>query len=300
MHYSSILQDIASQSDELLQHFVHDLYERLTSYLHWPFLLCIQLYIIVIGYGVLNGWFVIAWRSMSVIFYKVVAAIILMTHWDFVNTYIVEPAVNGSNDLVGVILNAAPGSLRSHQGMIQFSQDVLLKVAALGLSLWHTGSWLNYSRLFAGLCVWMSGLTVILYGFVQMLIAHMILYVMLALLPVFIMLSLFRRSSALTWRWVSICVSSVVLILFMAVVMSLCLLLMKSVLAPSQETTQHSFHLIHVLPMVVVSSLCFVVMKRVVGLSYYVGEGLVDSIEYYVRSHATKYSLRKEAGGGCV
>jgi|GEM_PF-2539767 len=300
MHYSSILQDVASQSDELLQHFVHDLYQRLTSYLHWPFLLCLQLYIIVIGYGVLNGWFVVAWRTMSVIFYKLVTAVTLMTHWDLVNTYIVKPAVSGSNDLVGVILNASPGSMSSHQSMIRFSQDILVKVATLGLSLWHAGSWLHYSRLFAGLCVWASGLTVILYGFIQMLIAHMILYVMLALLPLFIILSLFRRAASLTWRWASICVSSIMLVTFMATVMSLCLLLMQAVLMPSSGTTQHSFRLIDVLPMVVVSSLCFVVMKRVVALSSYVAAGLVESIEQYVGSQVPSRSLRKTVGEGCV
>ena len=300
MHYSSILQDIVSQSDELLQQFVHDLYLRLTHYLHWPFLLCIQLYIIVIGYGVLNGWFVVAWRTMSVIFYKLATSVVLMTHWDFVNAYIVKPAVNGSNDLVGVILNASPGSMSSHQTMIRFSQDILLKVASLGLSLWHGGSWLHYSRLFAGLCVWVSGLTVILYGFIQMLIAHMILYIMLALLPLFIVLSLFRRSASLTWRWASICVSSIVLVTFMSAVMSLCLLLMKSVLDPSSETTRQSFHLINVLPMVVVSSLCFVVMKRVVGLSSYVATGLVESIEHYVGLQSFSRSLGKGLGGSYV
>ena len=294
MHYSSILNDVVQQSDDLLQHFVQDLYQRLTAYLHWPFLLCIQLYIIFVGYGVLHGWFVVAWRNMSIVLYKLISSVALMTQWDLVNAYIIKPVVDGSSQLGAVILNASPGTLTSHQSMIDVSQRMLLQVVRLGMSLWHAGSWFHYSRLFAGVCVWGSGITVILYGFIQIMIAHMILYIMLALLPIFILLSLFRSSSALTWRWISICVSSIVLVLFMSTVMSLNVTLMQQVLSPYELKGGQIMKLIEVLPIVVVSALSCVVMKRIVSLSAYVSEGLLD----YASTSWANGLGSKHVGGG--
>ncbi len=277
--YSNVLTDMTQHIDTSLQVFTHDLYARLITYLHWPLLLSLQLYLVVVGYGVMNGWFSIAWRSMATIVYKMGISIALIDQWDTFNRYILTPIVGGAEELSAVVSGSMPAHVLGHTAAAQASQLVLTEVTRVGMWLWHGGSLIHYSRLLAGICVWVCGLGVTLYGFVHMTIAHMVLYIMLALSPLFVLLTLFDRLSHLTWYWISVCLECILLMLFLSAVMSLSLSLVHQVFDLPYRDHAKSFKLVDVVPIVVVSVLSFAVMKKMLGWASFVSSGVVNFLK---------------------
>lgn len=272
--YFNIILTLFDRIHNILDHFVFDTYHQLVLALRLPLALCIALYVVLLGYSVSHGWISLSFSYIVKITLKLSVIYLLAMNWDFFSHYVVDFIQQGSSQLAGILLtsNKNIGAFVTDRGIEGALQSVLTHFTKVGYWLWRQGSWHNFSPCFEAIVIWGSGLTLVLYALLQLIIANIMLSILFTLAPLFISFLIFEKTQSLFDRWAGHVLSYALLTLFVSLLLSLILNIAEWSISDITENNLLTTLLIaSFVPIVIVCFVSVALIKRISAMAYDIG-----------------------------
>ena len=285
--YTESITHASDKLQTLLSGFVENTYLFINHQFRSLFVLCFLLYIIGIGYGVINGWFELAWRDFSHLMLKVVVVSSLLFSWPFFQTYLVDFFTSG----VSSVVTALTSHVFSHSGSatastVSMAQGLLSEVANVGLWVWKMAAFTSPLPIFLGIVLWVCGMGVAVFGFVQILIAKIMIALLLASSPFVLIFYLFLSFEKVTWAWVQLLLSNVFILLFVSIALNLSFYMLHDLFDELYKSQAKGIQILQLIPVILISVLSFVMIKRCIEAALYLASNMAP-VKLGVRSNSS-------------
>jgi len=142
MGYADSIVQADQTIQALLSGFIEKTYGFIATTFRTPLLVCFLLYLILVGYGVINGWFQLAWREFSVVLIKLTIVSTLIFSWPFFQMVFVNFFTVGATELVQSLTSHVfyQSSIPLDGTTESLSQGLMVEVASVGLWVWKMAS----------------------------------------------------------------------------------------------------------------------------------------------------------------
>jgi len=273
---TNFLVNLANQIDVLTNHFVFDGYSALATLLRAPLGSMIVLYIVLMGYAMLRG--VIQAPQQELMKFTIRAGLIYMCamNWSFFSSHIRDLLVVGSESIANALLKVAHAKV-SGGSINQGLQDVLNEVISLGNDLFDLGSFRKLPPYFAGSMVLFSGIITIGFAFFEIITAKLMMAIMFATAPLFIIFTLFDQTKMFFERWLGILVGFALVLIFVSSVVGFCMHLIHWTLAGFHVGQGGELNLAIWIPIFIVSCFCVAGILQAVAIAKSIGGSLCTS-----------------------
>jgi type IV secretion system protein VirB6 len=284
LYYSTLVDALLHELDELLNNYIYHGYSALVSYLEMPLAILITLYIILLGYSIVGGW---VSMSMSV-FIKSITKIGLIylfaMNWGWFSEYVVELFFTATGQVADVIISATPMPLPtfSGEGIDGAMQSVLLELWDIGQWIWDTGSLNHITSYIGALGIWISGAILIGLALFEIIMAKCMLSILLVVAPIFIIFTLFDSTQDFFNRWLGSCSGYAFLIILISATISLSMSVAQWSIGDAYITKAVGLKMLQILPIIFVSFICIGLLRR----SAFLALGIGSSVAMFSRNRA--------------
>lgn len=257
----------------LLSGFVEKTYAFISTTFKTPLLICLLLYIIFIGYGVMNGWFQLVWKEFSMALIKLVVTSSLIFNWPFFQTILVNFFTVGASDMVQALTSHVfyQSSVAMQGSTESISQGLLVEVASVGLWVWKMASFSSPLPIFFGIILWVCGVGVIIYGIIQIMIGKIMITLLLAASPIILVFMLFTTTSKVTWAWLQLLLSNLLVLMLVSLSLNLSFYLLHDMFDDLYKVHGKGIVVLQLIPVILMSVLSFFMIKRCVSAAFYMG-----------------------------
>jgi type IV secretion system protein VirB6 len=295
--------DSIAQTDQtiqaLLSGFIEKTYDFISTTFKTPLLICLLIYLILVGYGVLSGWFQLVWKDFSLLLIKLIGVTALMLNWAIFQAVLVNFFTMGSAELVQTLTSHVfyQSSIPMHGTTESLSQGLMVEVASVGLWVWKMASFSSPLPILLGLVLWICGVGVILYGFVQVMISKIMIALLLASAPFVLGFAFFATTSKVTWSWLELLLSNFMTLLLVSIALNLSFYLLHTMFDELYQTQAKGIQVLQLIPVILMSALSFFMIKRCVLAAQHMGGQLSGNQEsrglnFSVASTAIKAGVR--------
>lgn len=278
-HYTDVIAQANEQIQLVLNHFIESTYSFIAHTFKSTFVLCFLIYIILIGYGVIQGWFQLVWRDFILLLMKFALVAALLFSWHFFQDMLVDfftHGVESISDKLSAHVFYQGTKLQGESGSI--GQGLLLEVAHVGLWVFKMAGFTSFMPIIFALLLWICGLGVILYGVIQLLIAKIMIAFLLGVAPFVIIFFLFSSFEQTCWNWISLLFSYFFTLIFVSIALNLSFYLLHTLFDRLYETKAAGVKALQLIPIVLLSVLSFVMIRRCVQAAHRVGSGILPSM----------------------
>jgi len=274
-HYFNILIGLFSEIHKILDHYVFHAYHQLADVLRYPIALSVTLYIVLLGYSISQGWVSLSISHIVKVTLKIAIIYTFAMNWDFFSRTVVDFIQGGSNQLGGLLLQGNQHGLDTQAGVEGALQSVLKHFTKIGYWCWRRATWHSFGPYFEAIVIWGSGIALVIYSAIQLLVSDIMLSILLSLAPLFVAFTVFKKTQYLFDRWVGYLISYALLILFVSVL--LCFVLSICEWATSGMTDKNIMSTMFITSFAPIVLVCFISMaliRRVAKMAYDIGMGV--------------------------
>jgi type IV secretory pathway VirB6-like protein len=264
-----------------------------------PLLICILLYLILIGYGAIQGWFQLIWKEFFWVIFKLVVVAGLIFNWPFFQTVLVNLFIDGSSSLVHALtLHVFSESSSALTGSTEsISQGILIEVTSVGLWVWKMASFSSPLPILLGIVLWLCGIGVILYGMIQILISKIMMTLLLASAPIVLIFAFFQSTAKIAVSWLQLLISNGLILLLVSLSLSLSFYLLHQLFDGLYQNHAQGVTILQLIPIILMSILSFCMIKRCVSAAFHMGSQLtihreVSGVQFGFLPTALKSGLR--------
>jgi type IV secretion system protein VirB6 len=276
MDYTDSIIQADQTIQALLSGFIEKTYGFISATFKTPLLICLLLYVILVGYGVINGWFQLVWKEFSLVIIKLVGVTALMLNWPIFQTVLVDFFTVGATELVQTLTSHVfyQSSISMNGTTESLSQGLLVEVASVGLWVWKMASFSSYVPILLGLVIWICGIGVILYGIIQIMISKIMIALLLASAPFVLVFGFFEATSKIVWSWLQLLLSNFITLFLVSIALNLSFYLLHAMFDELYKTQAKGIQVLQLIPVILMSVLSFFMIKRCVLAAQYMGSQL--------------------------
>ena len=277
--YTTIVVEFLKKLDTLLHLYVYDGYTALAHYLQVPLGLAVVLYIVIMGYGIVMGTQKGSVDTFAKSALKIGFIYLGAMHWSWFSAHAVALIEGGANQIGAVLLHATPLQLPNINGggIDSAMQIVLIEVAKIGHHVFDLGSWHDLAPSLTGVMIWVFGYAVIFIGLFELMLAKIMLAVLFATAPLFVIFTLFKPTQGFFDRWLGACAGFAFLIIFVSAIIAFALTLVQWVVGAMLIDTVAGINLVGMLPMILVCFLSVGMILKVAQLAQSIGGTVTTS-----------------------
>jgi type IV secretion system protein VirB6 len=298
IEYFNVVHYLFSNVHHLLDHYLYAGYHALSDYIKTPLRLLMVLYVVMLGYGITQGW--VQWHY-SVLIKTVVKLSIIYTlciNWDFFSRYVVDFLVSGSNEVALVFFKInQQGDIGAHAHSVEDGlQSILTQFVKIGYWLWRRASWHSMSPFVEAILIWFSGIALVLVAAIYFILADVMFAILLILSPLFFAFLIFPVTRSLFDKWLGYLISYAFLNILMALSVSFILNMASSVIqAINSHNLINTLLVTSFIPILMMSVFGIYVVRQVVYIARTIGAGFSSmSIAQSLSSDATTLLNREQ------
>jgi type IV secretion system protein VirB6 len=260
----------------LLAGFIEKTYLFISSTFKTPLLVCLLIYIIIVGYGVMNGWFQLAWKEFSWVLMKLVLVSALMFNWPFFQAVLVDFFTLGASDMVQTLTSHVfyHSSIAMEGTTESLSQGLMVEIASVGLWVWKMASFSSPLPILLGLILWVCGVGVVLYGVVQIMISKITIALLLASAPFVLVFVFFNSTTKVVWSWLQLLLSNFIALFLVSISLNLSFYLLHDMFDDLYQSHAKGISVLQLIPVILMSFLSFLMIKRCVQAAFQMGSQL--------------------------
>lgn len=276
IEYFNVVHYLFSHVHELLDHMLYAGYHALSDYIKTPLTLLMVLYVVILGYGITQGW--VQWHY-SVLIKTVIKLSIVYTlciNWDFFSRYVVNLLLSGSNEIALVFFKMnQQGDIGAHAQSVEDGlQSILTQFIKIGYWLWRRASWHSMSPFFEAILIWFSGIALVLVAAIYFILADVMFSILLILSPLFFAFLIFPATRGLFDKWLGYLISYAFLTILMALSVSFILNMASAVIqAINSHNLINTLLVTSFIPIVMMSVFGIYVVRQVAHIARTIGAG---------------------------
>ena len=277
--YAKIIIQYQVEINAMLHEFVYSGYNAMCHYVHTPLKLCILLYIILLGFGIMYGTIRMPFVTVIKAAVKLGVIYTFIMNWGNFSNTVIELFQKSSGAVGAALLDVTPISLPhfAGEGTTGALQSVLVEVAAVGDLLFSRGSIYHLGALLDGIFIWLSGFAMVALAFVEITIANVLLSILFVAAPLFIIFTLFKTTQGFFDRWLGTLAGCSFVLIFINIIISLNMSILQEVVGYYYENGIDSMHVISFVPFVIISVIAIIMLRRTTLLAMNIG-GVLSSL----------------------
>ncbi|MCD8525375.1 MAG: type IV secretion system protein [Gammaproteobacteria bacterium] len=277
--YSTLVEEILTEIDVLLDKYVVDGYQALAGYLEVPLGVAIVFFFVCYGIALTQGWVKGSMAELTKSIFKIGMIYYLGMNWGHFSDYVIALFYDVSSDIGDVLVSASPIELPTSggEGINGALQSILTEL--LQISEWVTqlGSWTNWMPIIEGVAMGVVAVLLVGFAILEMIIAKCMLSILFVLAPLFIAFTLFKSTQSFFDRWLGACVGYAMLMIFICAGLGLVVALDQWSLADIYENKATGITAINAGVLILVTFVCFGILKRISLLAMSIG-GSITSV----------------------
>lgn len=254
LYYDNVVTGLVSQIDMLLVHFVKDGYQALVSILKAPLAAAGTLMIVLLGYGVLQGYIKTPLQEIYKLIVRLGFVYFFFMSWDSFSFYVVDLFAKGAEEISSALMRATHTSIGG-KSVAQSLQSVFTEVLHVGWWTMKKVSLKNWWPYYTAFFIWVSGLIVVGIALFEIIVSKIMLAICLAIAPLFFTLTLFEKTRSFFDRWLGTLVGFSLVLIFVSAVVSLSLTLIHASIAGYLPDEASSMSSLGWVPIVLVAAL---------------------------------------------
>ena len=271
--YLTIIENLFSQLDVLLNAYIFHAYTALAHYLQYPLSLAMILYITLLGLAITQGFVQL---SMAHLIKSALTLALVYTaamHWGWFSYFVVNTITQGCGEMGDVLVNATPTPLPhfAGPGINGALQSVLIEFTEIGAWVWDKGTWHNFSPCVTALLIWGFGYAMLLVAVFELVLAKLMLAILFSTAPLFVAFTLFKPTHAFFDRWLGACVGFGFLMIFISSILALILSLAQWVISFTYATHAVGVTLVSFVPIMIVGFMGIGIMLKASHLAQSLG-----------------------------
>jgi len=277
--YMTIVEQLFTELDTLLNNYVFNAYGAMSGYLKAPLGLAVVLYIVLMGLSITQGWIKLSMSNLVKSSVKLAVIYMAAMNWGWFSQNVVDLISKGSGQIGDVLVGSTPVPLPQFagSGINGAMQSVLIEFTKIGSWVWNIGSWHNMGPCFTALLIWGFGYALILVAIFELVLAKIMLAVLFATAPLFIGFTLFKPTHGFFDRWLGACVGFGLLMLFVSSMLALDLSICQWAIAGTYAAHATNLSLVGFVPIMIVGFMGVGVILKVSQLAQSIGGTVTTS-----------------------
>ena len=277
--YSTVIVELFTKFDSLLDNYVHNGYQALAGFLNYPLGMAVILYIVLMGYSITQGWVKLSMGNFTKSALKIGFIYMAAMNWSWFSQYVVDLFTKGAGQIGDVLINATPIPLPhfAGEGIVGALQSTMIEVSKIGWWTWNMGSWRNLSPCFEGLLIWGFGYAQVIVGVFELLLSQMMLSILFASAPLFICFTIFKPTQGFFDRWLGLCVGFALVRVFISATLALTLSIMQWTVGDMYASKAINMTILGCVPLVITGILGVGILLSVTRMAQAIGGNVSTS-----------------------
>ena len=271
--YTTLIEELLTEVDLLLNEYVTKGYEALAGYLEVPLGVAIVFFFVCYGVGLTQGWIKGSVSGMTKSLFKIGMIYYLGMNWGHFSEYVSALFYDAAGHIGDVLVNASPIPLPTlgGTGINGALQSILIELMKISQWILDSGSWRNWVPLIEGCAIGAVGIFLVMFAVLEIVIAKCMLSILFVTAPLFIAFTLFKTTHAFFDRWLGACVGYAMLMIFVCAGLGIVVALDQWALADMYLNKAFNVKTIDAGVLILVSLVCLGILKRVAGLAMNIG-----------------------------
>lgn len=277
--YTTLIEEILTEVDLLLEKYVIDGYQALAGYLEVPLATAIVFFFVCYGVALTQGWVKGSIAEFTKSLFKIGIIYFLGMNWGNFSDYVYTLFYDAAGHIGDVLVSASPIPLPTlgGEGINGALQSILIEL--MDISQWITqgGSFTNWMPMIEGIAIGVAAVILVGFAVLEIIIAKCMLSILFVTAPLFIAFTLFEVTQAFFDRWLGACVGYAMLMIFICAGLGLVVALDQWSLASMYANKAVGYKGIDISVVVLVTFVCFGILKRISLLAMSIG-GSITSV----------------------
>ncbi|MCD8573628.1 MAG: type IV secretion system protein [Gammaproteobacteria bacterium] len=194
--YSTLVEEILTEIDVLLDKYVVDGYQALAGYLEVPLGVAIVFFFVCYGIALTQGWVKGSMAELTKSIFKIGMIYYLGMNWGHFSDYVMTLFYDAAGQIGDILVNASPVSLPTlgGEGINGALQSILIELMKISEWIIKTGSWTNWMPIIEGVAMGAAAVMLVGFAILEMIIAKCMLSILFVLAPLFIAFTLFEST----------------------------------------------------------------------------------------------------------
>lgn len=271
--YTTLISELLSEVDILLDQYVTTGYETLAGYLEVPLGIAIVFFFVCYGVGLTQGWIKGSVGGMTKSLFKIGMIYYLGMNWGHFSEYVSALFYDAAGHIGDVLVKASPIKLPTlgGEGINGALQSILIELMKISQWIIDAGSWRNWVPLIEGCAIGAVGIFLVMFAVLEIVIAKCMLSILFVTAPLFIAFTLFKSTHTFFDRWLGACVGYSMLMIFVCAGLGIVVALDQWALAGVYATEALNIKTIDSGVLILVSLVCLGILKRIAGLAMNIG-----------------------------
>lgn len=277
--YTTLVEEILTEIDVLLDKYVVDGYQALAGYLEVPLGVAIVFFFVCYGMALTQGWVKGSMAELTKSIFKIGMIYYLGMNWGHFSDYVMTLFYDAAGQIGDILVNASPVHLPTlgGEGINGALQSILIELMKISEWIIKTGSWTNWMPIIEGVAMGAAAVMLVGFAILEMIIAKCMLSILFVLAPLFIAFTLFESTQTFFDRWLGACVGYAMLMIFICAGLGLVVAIDQWALADVYDSEAAGLKGIDVSVLVLVTFVCFGILKRISILAMSIG-GSITSV----------------------
>lgn len=273
--YSTVIIKLIAKIDVVTESFIAFGFQNMANYLEKPAALAATLLLVLVGYGILNGFIEMSTKTFSRIALTIGAVYTLAFSWLEFNSYFISLFLHAANEIAGVMVQGnffsfplLPGT---GTGLNAALQTVLIESVKVGGWVMAKGGFTDWLPYFIGLFFMISGTVVVALATIELIVAKLYLAMLLAIAPFFLCSLLLPQSKGLFDGWLTQVKGFSVALILLGVAVGLCMYLMHWAVGGYYLQQAMGIKLYSIIPLLIASLLCVILLIGIIPIAKQIG-----------------------------
>lgn len=277
--YNTIVSDLLSKVDGVLEDFVYHGYQGLVDYLEVPLGAAIVLFFVIYGISISQGWIKGSVSGLTHSVFKIGVIYFIGMNWSHFSMYVYDLFYKVSSEIGAALLTSLnfDFSYNNESGINAGLQIVLSEIWTAAQTIFNAGGITNPGPWIGGILIGLIGLFFVGFALLEIIIAKCMLSILLVTAPLFIAFTLFESTQSFFDRWLGANVTYASLMIFISATLGIVITLDHWILADYFGSSLKKMTWIDTATAILVTWVCIGIIKRVAVLAMNIG-GSVSTI----------------------
>lgn len=273
--YTTFILNLINKIDTATQSFIALGFQNLANYLQTPIALASTLLIILIGYGILQGFVQMSFKTFNKLALTIGGVYLLGFSWAYFNSYFIALFLDSANEIAAVLIQGQsfhfpilPGT---GTGVNAALQTVLIEAVKVGGWVMAKAGFTDLLPYFIGLNFMLCGTLVVALATVEVIVVKLYLAMLLAVAPFFISTLILPQTKGLFDGWLSQLKGFAIALILLGIAVGLCMYLMHWVVGGYFLEKAVNVKLYSVVPLFIASVLCLLLLIGIIPIAKQIG-----------------------------
>lgn len=270
LYYNTVVTGLVSQIDTLMVTFVHNGYNALASALKAPLTALGTLSIVLLGYGITQGFIKSPMKTLYIWILKMGLIMFFAMNWGNFSFYVVGLFDKGAGELSAAVMKANHAPIAG-KSIADGLQSVFTDVFRVGMWTMKKSTLRNWWPVCTAFFIWISGIAVIAVALFEIIVAKILLSICLATAPLFVIFILFDKTRSFFDRWLGSVVGFSLVLIFVSMVIGLCISLIHASIAGYLPEEAASMDAMGWAPIFLVACFCIACLVQAANIAKHIG-----------------------------